>query len=80
MLFRRRKKQKGIVFINDIINRTAGDMPHMQLTKTYGNVCYRQNYSQRIAALLQKWKGGKVRNLSVGPALRQSFVKENCDK
>jgi hypothetical protein len=52
-------------------------MSYMQLTKTYGNAFSTQNYNQittitkiTIAALLQKWKRKKVRNLSVGPALK----------
>ena len=46
--------KKGIILVNDIINRTDGVMSHMQLTQTYGNVCSTQNYNQLIAALPQK--------------------------
>ena len=56
--------------MNDIINRTGGVMSHMQLTQT----CSTQNNNQLIAALPQKWKrqveGKKVRNLFVGPVLK----------
>ena len=67
--------KKGIIFVNDIINRTGGVMSHMQLTQTYGNVCSTQNYNQLIAALPQKWKrqveGDKSKELACRPYIKE---------
>jgi hypothetical protein len=67
--------KKGIIFVNDIIGRTGGVMSHMQLTKTYGNVCSTQNYNQIIAALPQKWKRkveeGKGKKLVCRPCIKE---------
>ena len=67
--------EKGLFFVNDIINRTGGVMSHMQLTQTYGNVCSTQNYNQLIAALPQKRKrqveGEKSKELVCRPCIKE---------
>ena len=74
-LFFDRMFKKGIIFVNDIIGRTGGVMSHMQLIKTYGNVCSTQNYNQIIAALPQKWKrkveGGESKELVCRPCIKE---------
>ena len=38
ILFFDKMFKKGIIFVNEIIDRTGGVMSHMQLTQPYGNV------------------------------------------
>lgn len=47
---------KGIIFLNDIINTENNLMKYKQLINTYGNVCTMQMYNQLRGAIPHSWK------------------------
>ncbi|CDR00723.1 unnamed protein product [Oncorhynchus mykiss] len=48
--------EKGILFLNDIVNCNGRVMSFMELSELYGKVCSIQEYNQLITALPQKWR------------------------
>ena len=48
--------EKGILFLNDIVNWNGRVMSFMELSELYGKVCSIQEYNQLITALPQKWR------------------------
>ena len=55
--------EKGILFLNDIVNCNGRVMSFMELSELYGKVCSIQEYNQLITALPQKMEeaGGRRR-------------------
>ena len=50
--------EKGILFLNYIVNWNSRVMSFMELAELYGKVCSIQEYNQLITALPQKMEAG----------------------
>ena len=66
--------EKGILFLNDILNWNGRVMSFMELSELYGKVCSIQEFNQLITALPHKWRqvaAGGGRELVCLPSMEE---------